>query len=264
LALPVLAVGVAMPAVLVAVLPVHPGATEPAEVFISDIAATVVNAPDTIDADDLALLAAVAPIEVWVEQYDCTNGTPLAFDPRFDTDAIRDDPWSYRGLVVESVVQALPTVAGHRWCAADYLVVPFARTSSFLHYPPFEIPDNDLGISREPVSDRLFDLTFAQYRWIEQSAHRWFTWRPALVVLAGIVTWVGVAGRRRLRPFLAAGALFGFHLLNVAATTPAQEFRYAFPLYVTAILSLPMWWLIVDPRRVPAATRAEEPALTTG
>lgn len=245
----VVLVGLAIPAGLVAVLPVRPGTTEPAEVFISDIAATVVHAPETIDAGDRELLEAVAPMVIWRNQYECTDGTPLAFHPRFDAAVMREDPWAYRGLVAESVLQAFPTVAGHRWCAADYLFVPVARTGSFLHYPPFDIPANDLGVARDPVSFRLYDLTLAQYQWVEDGAHRWFTWRPAIVVLAGLATWVAVAVRRRLRPMLLAGSLLVAHLGNVAATTPAQEFRYALPLYVTALISLPLWWLVVDPER---------------
>ena len=37
---------------------------------------------------------------------------------------------------------------------------------------------------------------------VEQSEIEWLTWRPALVVLAGLATYAGVAARRRLRPLL--------------------------------------------------------------
>lgn len=252
-AVAVLGIGLVLPAILVAVLPVHPGGTEPAEVFISDIAATVVHRPSIHDADDRALIEAVAPTEVWIEMYDCTDGTPLAFDPRFSSRVMRDDPWAYRGLVVESLFQAFPTVAGHRWCAADYLILPVSRTGSFLHYPPFDIPQNELGVTRNPVSERLFAATLDLYQWVEDPTHRWLTWRPALMILLGLLTWAGVAVRRGTRALWPAGALFLIHLGNVAATTPAQEFRYAFPLYAVSLLSLPLWWLIVRSLHQPLA-----------
>lgn len=254
----VLGLGVALPLLLSLTLPVSAGAIEPAEVFASDLGAVVVHAPDSLDEGDRALITAIAPIGVWTGLYDCTDSTPLVFDDRFDTGAIRSDPWPYRALVVESVIEAFPTVAGHRWCAADYLVVPFARTGSFLHYPPFDLEIADLGVERRPLSDRLFAATLDVYQWIEQPGHWWLTWRPALVVLAGIATWIAVAARRRLRPLLIAGSLFAAHLVNVAATTPAQEFRYAFPLYLMALLGLPLWWLVVRPGDARISEQEEE------
>ena len=66
-------------------------------------------------------------------------------------------------------------------------------------------------------------------------------------VLAGIATYVGIAIRKRLRPLLWAGGLMGAQLINVAAMTPAQEFRYAFGIYLLSLMSLPFWWLIIRP-----------------
>jgi hypothetical protein len=46
----------------------------------------------------------------------------------------------------------------------------------------------------------------------------------------------------RARRFLLPSALLVAHTLNVVATTPAQEFRYAYPLYLMAALTLPLLW----------------------
>jgi len=243
----VVAVGIVIPAVLLTVLSVNPGTIEPAEVFLPDVAAVVVNDPDWFGDADLARLQAIAPIEVWQGQYECSDSTPLVFDPNFNHAPPRENPWEYRSLVARTAITHLPTVVGHRWCAASFLFVPWPRDGSYLHRPPFEIPPNTLGIARDSISDRAYSFTLAQYQWIEKPGVEWLTWRPALVVLVGIATYIGIGVRRRLRPLLWAGGLIGAQLLNVAAMTPAHEFRYAFGVYLLCLMSLPFWWLIIRP-----------------
>ena len=243
----VLGVGLVMPAVLLWALPSHPTAIEPAEVFTHDVASVVVHDLDWFDQADRVLLEAMGPIAVWQSQYDCTDSTPLLFHPEFSTAVARDDKWAYRSLVVRTALSHIPTVVGHRVCAASYLLWPVQPKDTFLHRPPFDIPPNTLGIARAPISDRAFDFTFAQYQWAEREGVVWLTWRPALVILAGIATYLGIAVRKPLRPLLWGGALIAAQLVNVALTTPAQEFRYAFGIYVLSLMSLPLWWLIVRP-----------------
>jgi hypothetical protein len=49
----------------------------------------------------------------------------------------------------------------------------------------------------------------------------------------------------RRRGLLLPCSLFLAHFLNVVGTTPAQEFRYAYPLYLIGVLTLtlavPAW-----------------------
>ena len=124
-----------------------------------------------------------------------------------------------------------------------------------------ESPPNTLGIARDSISGRAYSFTLAQYQWIERPGVQWLTWRPALVILAGIITYFGVAVRRRLRPLLWAGGLIGAQLLNVAAMTPAHEFRYAFGIYLLCLMSLPFWWLIARPgaASIESAGRLDSP-----
>jgi hypothetical protein len=248
-------IGVLLPALLLRVLPATSTAIEPAEVFMPDVAAVVVHDRAWFDAADLQLVEAVGALRVWDEYYQCSDSTPLLFHPEFDTGVARDDPWAYRGLVARSTLSHLPTVAGHRWCVGSFLVWPVQPAGTFLHRPPFEIPPNTLGIARSSISDRAYAFTLAQYQWIERDGVIWFTWRPALVILAAIATYAAIALRRRLHPLLWGGALGAAQLVNVAATVPAQEFRYALGLYLMGLMSLPLWWLIVRPRDSRIATR---------
>lgn len=243
-----LAIAFVVPAVLLWALPGTSAAIEPAEVFMPDVASVVVHDFDWFDADDRRLIEAIGPLSVWTGEYDCDNSTPMLFDPRFRSSAAREDPWAYRSLVARAVLTHLPTVAGHRWCAASYLVWPVQPDDAFMQRPPFEIPPNTLGIARDPISDRAYDVTLAQYQWIEGDGVIWLTWRPALVVLLGLATYLGVALRPALRPLLWGGALVVAHVFNVALTTPATEYRYAFGISLVCLMSLVLWWLIARPQ----------------
>ncbi len=243
----VLAVGVVLGASVLAIFPVEPASIEPAEVFVSDVAAVYRHHPDAFDENDLDRLRAVAPLAIWADRYSCYDSTPLAFDPAFDSQVIRDDPSTYRGLVARTIVGNLPTVLGHRWCAASYFFVPPQPVDAFFHRPPFDIPPNTLGFQRSPISDRAYAVTKAIYIWAEPPERLWLTWRPALAIWAGIITYLGIALRRRLRPLLWPGALIAAQLVNAAGTTPAQEFRFAFGVYLLALASLPLLWLVARP-----------------
>ncbi|MEZ5175711.1 MAG: DUF6020 family protein [Acidimicrobiia bacterium] len=245
----IVAVGIGVPTLLVAVLPVHDQPIEVAQVFMPDVAAVVVHAEQSLSQQDLALIAAVAPLDVWRTRYDCGDSSPLLFDESYDNRVIQQDPWGYRMLVLRAGLGAPGTVAGHRWCAGEYLVSPFNRTGTFVHRPPYDIWPNTLGLGREPISDRAFAATDWMYRAVETASIEWLTWRPAIYVLAGLGTFIGITARRRLRPLLWIALLFVVHLANVFISSPSHEFRYAFGLYLISLAMLPVWYLIVDPAR---------------
>ena len=245
----VIAVGFALPVVLIAVLPVTDAPIEPAQVFMPDVASVVVNDRGDLSPADLVLVRAVAPLRVFEGYYACGDSTPLLFHPEYDNQQIRDNASAYRGLIIRTGVGSFPTVLGHRWCAAEYLFSPINRTDTFVHRPPFDIWPNTLGLARDPISDRAYDVTLAMYKAAEQSEIEWLTWRPALAILMGLATAAAVWWRRRLRPLRWIGAFYVIHLMNVAVTSPAHEFRYAYGLYLISLATLPLWVLVADPAR---------------
>ncbi|MGI9667502.1 MAG: DUF6020 family protein [Acidimicrobiia bacterium] len=249
----VVGIGVVVPAILIVALPVTNNPIEPAQVFMPDVAAVIVHDPETFDDRDMELIAEVAPIAVWTDRYVCGDSSPLLFDPEYSNRTIQESPWDYRGLVVRTVVGAPGTVAGHRWCAGEYLISPINRTDTFVHRPPYNIWPNTLGLARDSISDRAFAVTSWMYVQAERSSIEWLTWRPALVMLIGLATFAGVWSRRRLWPLGWIGGLFVIHLANVFFTSPSHEFRYAFGLYLIALASLPLWYLITDPERASIA-----------
>jgi len=239
----VVAIVVGVQVVLYRVLPVDRGAIEPSATFISDVAASFHHEPSNFTQADLRQLGTIAPLEVWDNQYSCTDSTALSFDPRFDSGQIDREPGAFRSLVVRAILRDLDTVAGHRWCAANYLLIPGQPADAYFQRPPYSIPDNPYP--RSPISDTAFEITDRIFRWAEGPL--WLTWRPALAIWAALATYAAIAYRRRLRVLLWPGGLILAHIINVAATTPAQEFRYAFGIYVMALLSLPLLFLVANP-----------------
>jgi hypothetical protein len=245
--------GAILPILLTAMLPVTDQPFEPAQVFMPDVGAVVVHDRDSLSPDDIELVTAVAPLAVWQSQYRCGNSAPLVFHPDFSNSVIQSNPSAYRALIVHAAVSAPTTVAGHRWCAGEYLLSPYNRTGTFVHRPPFDIWENDLGLERAPLSDRAYDVTLWAYQVVEHPRLEWLTWRPAVYILLGLITYAAVWWRKKLRPLEWIGFLFVVHLGNVWATSPSHEFRYAFGLYLISVASVPIWYLIANPGRTKIA-----------
>jgi hypothetical protein len=217
---------------------VIPNAAVPAEVFLPDVAASYVSEPETFTAADVDMLDDVAPLQVWTARYDCDESTPLLFDPAFDHQPVRAEPMKWLELEFDVLVRDPDSVLEHRACSSSYLYLPQTPDDTFLHTPPYAIPENEVGLVREPISDIAFAVTDWYWKWAED--YPWLTWRPAIVIwpaLAAIV--VFAFGARR---FLIPSTLFLAHLANVTLTSPAQEFRYAYPLYLVAVFTVTLLW----------------------
>ena len=227
---------------LYAIVDVQGSGVEPAQVFLPDVAASYNSEPETFDAVDIELMEAVAPLGIWTSRYDCYESTPLLFDPLFDHAPVQQSPSDYRNLEINILLRDFDSVFAHRVCAANFVYAPAQPADAYFHRPPYEIPPNTLGLTREPKAEWAFQVTDRIWRWAEIDERLWFTWRPAILLLPALGATVVFAVRRRGRRFLLPSAIFVAHALNVAATSPAQEFRYAYPLYLLSALTLTLLW----------------------
>ena len=226
---------------LYAIVDVQEGSSiEPAQVFLPDVAASYNDEPETFSESDIELMEQVAPRLIWTERYDCRDSTPLLFDPFFDQTAVRESPGEYLGLEIDVLLRDFDSVLAHRICAANFVYAPAQPPDAFFHRPPYDIPPNTVGLVREPVAGWAFDVTDRVWRWAEPDSRLWLTWRPAILLLPALAAVVVFAFLDRR--FLLPSTLLMAHTLNVIATTPAQEFRYAYPLYLMAALTLTLLW----------------------
>ncbi len=218
---------------------------EPVQVFLPDIAASYNDEPGSFTQADLDLLTAVAPLQVWEERYDCYDSTPLLFDPEFDQGPVRADPAPYRSLLLAVVWRDADNVIEHRLCASNFVYWPPQPDGAYFHRPPYEIPVNEVDLVRQPMSERAFAVTDAVFRWAARDDILWLTWRPAIVVMPALAAVIVFAIVPKARRLLVPSALFVGHVVNVVVTTPAQEFRYAYPLYLVGLLTLTLLWPVV-------------------
>jgi Family of unknown function (DUF6020) len=232
---------------LYTILDVQGSSIEPAQVFLPDVAASYNAEPETFTEADLDLLEEVAPPLIWTERYDCFDSTPLLFDPFFDQTAVRERPQEFLGLEIDVLFRDFDSVLAHRLCAANFVYAPAQPTDAYFHRPPYDFPTNSLGLQRDPILGVAFDISDRVWRWAEPDSRLWLTWRPAIVLLPALAAVVVFAFRARR--FLLPSALIVAHTLNVMATTPAQEFRYAYPLYLMAALTLPLLWPTLSAKR---------------
>jgi hypothetical protein len=230
-----------------------------AEVLIPVVAASFVHEPGNFTAEEVELLASIAPLEIWQSRYDCDSADPLLFDPSMDIEVIRRDPAPLLRLGLRTLVRDLDTSAGLLWCRASYLFVPAQPADAYLQRPPFAIPDNDLGAVRDPLWSSGYRATRSIFRAAESTGWLWLTWRPAVVIWSAAAVYLALTLRRRTRPLLIPGSLLAIHLVNVAATSLNHEFRLAFPLYVAGLLSLPLLWFARHPDRL---AQADGPVVT--
>jgi hypothetical protein len=242
LARPAAALGSLVLVVAVVTGPVYAAAdarlavTDPATVFLADVAASYNAEPSSFSPADLQLMAAVAPLELWRDRYRCEESTPLIFDLAFDLDLVDRQGERFLDLERRILLRDPDSVIGHRLCAAAYLVLP--AQDAYFHRPPYDIPPNTLGLTRSPLSTGAFRMADAWFRWAEVDSRLWFTWRPWLVIIPSAIL-AGWLALRRSALFLPS-SLFLLHLLNVAATSPSPEFRYAYPLYLIGLASWPL------------------------
>lgn len=238
---------------LYSLLEVQGSSIEPATVFLPEIAASFASQPNTFTGEDRQLLEAVAPMGVWTESYNCFDSTPLVFNPEFDSSVVARNPGSYRRLEIRVFLRDPVSVIEHRLCAANFLYSPPQPENAYFHRPEYEIPPNDVGLVRDAISQEAFELTDTLWRWAEPNARLWLTWRPAIVLVPALVILAVAALLKPARRYLLPGSLFLVHLVNVAATSPAQEFRYAYPLYLTGVLTLVLAWPLFASARTRSA-----------
>lgn len=210
------------------------------EAYAPEVAAVYHHDAGWFSDADLALLAAVADLEVWDAAYTCVDGAALVGDREFDTLVIRADPGAYRGLLFRAAGSHPTTVAGHRWCAAGVLLVPGQQHGERFSTYVYNIPRNDMGIARDSLWVPGFNATKAILLRSDQPDRLWMFWRAGTLLwpaLAGVAT-LAVRRRHLAWPGL---ALVAFLVLAVL-TVREPSFRESFAVYSLSFLSLPLWW----------------------
>ena len=225
---------------LYALFSVERAATPVGLAYAPEIAAVHHHDPGWFGESDRALLATAADPLVWDDAYRCSDGTALVTDREFDSTAVRSRAGEFRGLLVRAAVTHPLTVLGHRVCAASFLFVPGQPVGEQFATYVYNVPPNDLGVSRSTLWEQGFNATKAILVRVDQPGRLWLFWRPAILVWPALAAVIVLLVRRR------RGATVGLALLAHLAlgflTVREPSFREAFAVYSLAFLSLPLWW----------------------
>lgn len=218
-------------------LPVERTGGRTTDVLTATLAAAHYHSPDSIPGSDIEFMASLAPIDVWIDAYDCHDARLLLDDREFDRGRLQARPAALRGAATRATTHNVGTAMGHRLCAAEYVFLPSEPGGQVFRGPEYTIPYNELGIEREPVVDRLFRITKSVWLKTIQPDRRWLWWRPGLPLLAAAAGFSVLAVRRRRRWALAGWLLAG-HTLAVTAVIIGPEFREVFGLYLLSWLGV--------------------------
>ncbi len=212
--------------------------------FIHDIGAVVHHHPETIDADDRALLEQLAPLATWSSFYNCYTVDTLYYQAGLDysrMDQLRDD------LVAEwreALTEAPGTIIGHRLCAGSIAWRPMAVDSgiSVLYTVSAGIDPNQWNLETTPAVDTFHEWGLDALREVGRRSREWYLWRAPTWIYASYVALTLAAIRSRRRIGLLCGAPLLAQQLSVIALNPAQDARYMMGAFMLSVMLLPIGW----------------------
>lgn len=197
------------------------------------VASALTHHGEDFPQDDLADLAAIAPIDLWQELYDCSDPTFLMRDREFDAEAI--SAGRLRAIGLGAFARNPFAAVGQRICATVSLMTPALPSNSRFYLPDYAVFPNTIGVERDPLLSLSLDATKAILIRSQQADRQVWWWRPAVPIIAAGLAYVLLAVKRR-RMALGASLLVGL-LAGTFVAGPLPQFQVALPLYLTAWMS---------------------------
>jgi hypothetical protein len=204
-----------------------------------DLGYLAVEHPETLDAEELALIDGLAPLERWRRDFSCHwTGTPMAeMAPADRVAEVRPElQAAWRRELTESTYEL---TLGHL-CAASvaWNPIPSARERVRFEYLYTGIIDNELGLATTPVSERLHEVGLDVLESTMTSGWQPWFWRaPTWIYLCALAALVACV-RARSGWLLVALAPFVAQQLSVIAMTGPHA-RYMLPAGIAAVMLLP-------------------------
>jgi hypothetical protein len=205
--------------------------------LLHELGAVVRDAPESLTDEDRAHLEALIPLSVWREDYNCLTSDTLQFDPRFPRE-VREPGrvGPLRGVWLRQALHHPWLLAKHILCSSSH--VWRVQSPGPQSLVPLIMEPNAEGIelrSKWPAAHRAL-LTW-QERLSNPAAGAWWLWRtPAWMYLAIFVAIVAAARLRSAWVLLWLAAPL-FNSLILVLASPAQDFRYQYPMHLVGLLS---------------------------
>jgi hypothetical protein len=189
--------------------------------------------------------------------YDCQTVNPFIFDPRFRVEAMHAQAAEARALWATLLIRNPTVDLDHLICSSSFVwrirrfPGDYGYVSGLLRGregQPVTIVENEFGLELAPVTPQLTSPLTQMIVGSHQPATAWIGWRAAiglyLLIAGAAIATLRSSDRRHwavLTPTLTIA-------LILVVTAPSQSFRYAYPIYLSALILTPHLLLNI-PRR---------------
>lgn len=220
--------------------------------FMHDVAAVARSNPETMEPSDRALLARIAPFEVWRSRsaaFGCTSAN-WQWQPEFVWSRVEGHAGDYFRLWEESFREQPRRVLANRLCVGAIAWRP--DTVGVLYTVSRGIDPNSFSLETRPLVTGLDRAAFDLVAATDRPGVQWLLWRGPVWIYA---SWVAltIAAVRARRAAMCLVALPSIALqLSVLPVNPAQDARYMFAGVILGVLVLPVAAVRKD--RAPACT----------
>jgi hypothetical protein len=205
---------------------------------------------------DLGYLALIQPIESWVKYYNCYSLNALIYNDQFKHQFVESHADPLVDIWQRSLLRQGGVLMEHQKCITSMLwqiAEPAAREGR-LYTTELGIVANDLNLQTQSFWPVLYDFIVSMVKLSHNPNLIWFVWRPALYLYGLLLCVCFAAIRAKSAKVLLVGMPA---LLNTVVWFPlitTQDFRFQYPVYVTALIVPALLFVPPPARKIEART----------
>jgi hypothetical protein len=209
-----------------------------------------------LDDADRALLERLLPLDEWRRRYSCYGLGPLLYGaPAMNLALFDADVDAYTDLWLRLAVRDPATLIQHQWCLTSLIWRVMQPTDGYLyawHKTLIDDYGKDVGLTPSSVLPGLRDLLASWLTSLERPEVVWLVWRPATYLYLTLFCVLAASIRRRSLRTLGLALPVLAQSLGWMLVLPMQEFRFQYPVYLIALVSIGLLF-------VPVSSSVAEP-----
>jgi len=209
-----------------------------------------------LDDADRALLERLLPLDEWRRRYSCyTVNTLVHLSPTMRRRFFDTYVNAYTDLWLRLVVRDPATLIQHQWCLTSLIWRVMQPTDGYLyawHKTLIDDYGKDVGLTPSSVLPGLRDLLASWLTSLERPEVVWLVWRPATYLYLTLFCVAVFCIRHRSWHTAALAMPTIAQSLVLAMLIVSQSFRYQYPVYLIALVSIGLLF-------VPVSSSVAEP-----
>jgi hypothetical protein len=188
---------------------------------------------------DLTFLAAIQPIENWVNYYNCYNLNVLIYNEQVQHGFIESNADQLVDIWQRSLLLRPSVIWRHQKCVTSMLwrITEPETKEGALYTTELGIVDNDFGLQTRSLWPSLHKVISDVVTLSHRPSLIWFIWRPAFYLLFLLLALGLAAIRRRNIDVLQVGMPAVLNSLVWLPLMTTQDFRFQYPVYVISLIA---------------------------